>query len=55
MNKIYYAKAVYGKEEINAVNNVLKNSPLSLMDGKNVKEFEKKNSKNFWEKIWING
>ena len=40
-NKIYYVKAVYGKKEINAVTNVLKNNSLSLMDGKNVKNFEK--------------
>ena len=38
MRKVYYAKAVYGKNEINAVTNVLKNSALSLMDGKKVKE-----------------
>lgn len=53
MSKIYYAKAVYGKEEINAVNNVLKNSPLSLMDGKNVKEFEKKIAKIFGKKYGL--
>jgi len=38
-NKVYYAKAVYGKEEIKAVNEVLKNN-LVLMDGPKVKEFE---------------
>ena len=47
MRKVYYAKAVYGKNEINAVTNVLKNSALSLMDGKKVKEFEKKVSNLF--------
>ena len=36
-NKIYYGKAIYGKEEINASIAVLKNNSLSLMDGKNVK------------------
>ena len=46
-NKIYYAKAVYGESEIKAVNNVLKNSSLSLMDGKHVKNFEKIVSKIF--------
>ena len=46
-NKIYYAKAVYGENEIKAVNNVLKNSSLSLMDGKHVKNFEKIVSKIF--------
>ena len=40
-NKVYYAKAVYGKEEIKAVNEVLKNN-LALMDGPKVKEFEKR-------------
>ena len=34
MNKIYYAKANYGKEEIFAVNKVLKNSRLNLVDSK---------------------
>jgi CDP-6-deoxy-D-xylo-4-hexulose-3-dehydrase len=41
MKKIFYSKASYGQKEINAVLNVLKN-PLSLMDGKNVRNFEKK-------------
>ena len=40
-NKVYYAEAVYGKEEIKAVNEVLKNN-LTLMDGPKVKEFEKR-------------
>ena len=38
--KIYYGKAIYGKEEINASIKVLRNSSLSLMDGKNVKKLE---------------
>ena len=42
MKKIFYAKASYGQDEINAVLKVLKN-PLTLMDGKNVKNFEKQN------------
>ncbi len=41
MKKIFYAKAVYGKNEITAATNVLKKNPLSLMDGKNVKKLEK--------------
>ena len=53
MNKVYYAKAVYGKKEIDAVNHVLKNSSLSLMDGKKVKLFEKKVSKLFGKKYGL--
>ena len=41
-NKIYYAKAKYGKSEISAVNKVLKNQRLNLMNSNNVKLFEKK-------------
>lgn len=52
-NKIYYAKAVYGKDEINAVNDVLKNSSLSLMDGKRVKKFEKIVAKLFGKKYGL--
>ena len=47
MKKIYYGKAVYGSKEINAVNKVLKNESLSLVDGKNVKKLEKVVSKLF--------
>ena len=43
------------KKEINAVLNVLKNDSLSLIDGKKVKNFRKKNISNFWKKIWFNG
>ena len=39
--KIYYGKAVYGKEEINASLNVLKNKSLTLIDGPSVKKLEK--------------
>ena len=41
MKKIYYGKAVYDSKEINAVNKVLKNNSLSLVDGVNVKALEK--------------
>ena len=51
-NKVYYANAVYGKEEINAVNKVLKNH-LTLMDGPLVKEFENKVAKIFGKKYGI--
>ena len=42
MKKIYYCKAVYDYKEIKAVTKVLKEQPLQLIDGKNVKKFEKK-------------
>jgi len=37
--RVFYAQAVYGDEEIEAVNEVLRNS-LALMDGPKVREFE---------------
>jgi CDP-4-dehydro-6-deoxyglucose reductase, E1 len=49
MNKIFYAKASYGQKEIDAVIKVLKN-PLTLMDGKNVRTFEKKVASLFGKK-----
>ena len=52
--KIYYGKAVYGKEEINASLNVLKNKSLTLIDGPSVKKLEKNIASTFG-KIWING
>jgi len=52
MKKVYYANAVYGKEEVNAVNKVLKNH-LILMDGPLVKEFENKVAKIFGKKYGI--
>ena len=45
MKKIYYGKAVYGKNEISAVIKVLKNNSLTLIDGPNVKKLEKVVSK----------
>ena len=51
--KIYYGKAIYGKEEINASIKVLRNSSLSLMDGKNVKKLEEKVSKIFGKKFGL--
>ena len=53
MKKIYYGKAVYDSKEINAVNKVLKNDSLSLVDGKNVKELEKVVSKIFGKKYGL--
>ena len=53
MRKIYYGKAVYDSREINAVNSVLKNNSLSLVDGPNVKILEKKVSKLFGKKYGL--
>ena len=53
MKKIYYGKAVYDKKEINAVLNVLKNDSLTLIDGKKVKELEKKVSSLFGKKYGL--
>ena len=50
MKKIYYGKAVYDNKEINAVLRVLKNDSLTLIDGKKVKELEKKVSGIFGKK-----
>ena len=41
MPKIYYGRAVYDKNEAQAVNKVLKNESLTLVDGKYVKKLEK--------------
>ena len=48
--KIYYGKAVYGKEEIKASLDVLKNKSLSLIDGKSVKKLENKIANTFGKK-----
>ena len=53
MEKVYYGKAVYNFKEINAVNKVLKNDSLSLVDGKNVKKLEKTFSKLFGKKYGL--
>ena len=51
--KIYYAKANYGNEEINAVNKVLKKQRLNLMNSNNVKLFENKIAKLFNKKYGL--
>jgi len=53
MKKIYYGKAIYNYKEINAVTNVLKNKPLSLMDGENVRNLEKKVATLFGKKYGL--
>ena len=52
MDKVYYANAVYGKEEVAAVNKVLKNH-LTLMDGPLVKEFEQRVARVFGKKYGV--
>ena len=52
--RVYYGKAVYGKEEIAATLDVLKNKSISLIDGPSVKELEKKYQK-YLGKIWSYG
>ena len=51
--KIYYGKAVYGKEEIKASLNVLKKKSLSLIDGPSVKKLELLISKTFGKKFGL--
>jgi CDP-6-deoxy-D-xylo-4-hexulose-3-dehydrase len=51
--KIYYSKAVYDNREIQAVIKTLKNSPLKLMDGPQVKLFEKKIAAVFGKKYGL--
>ncbi len=53
MKKIYYGRAVYDQKEVNAAVNVLKNSSLSLTDGKKVKELERKISKLFGKRYGL--
>jgi len=53
MKKIYYGKAVYDNKEVNAVLRVLKNDSLTLIDGKKVKELEKKVSQIFGKKYGL--
>jgi len=48
--KIYYGLAVYDNKEIKAVNNVLKNKKLTLIDGPSVKKFEEEVAKLFGKK-----
>ena len=51
--KIYYGKAVYGKEEIKASLDVLKQKSLSLIDGKSVKKLENKIANTFGKKYGL--
>lgn len=40
--RVFYAQAVYGEEEIDAVADVLRNQSLALMSGPSVKSFERR-------------
>ena len=40
--KIFYGKAVYNRDEINAAVSVLKNKSLTLIDGPSVKSWKRK-------------
>ena len=51
--KIYYGKAVYGKEEVQASLNVLKKKSLSLIDGPSVKKLENLIAKTFGKKYGL--
>jgi CDP-4-dehydro-6-deoxyglucose reductase, E1 len=51
--RVYYGKAVYGKEEIAATLDVLKNKSISLIDGPSVKELERKIAKIFGKKFGL--
>ncbi len=51
--RVYYGKAVYGKEEIAASLDVLKNKSINLIDGPSVKNLEKKISKVFGKKYGL--
>ena len=54
MEKIFYGKAVYDHNEINAVIRVLKKNSLNLIDGPHVKKLEK-SVKHIRQKIWAYG
>jgi CDP-4-dehydro-6-deoxyglucose reductase, E1 len=45
--RVYYAEAIYGDEEIEAVTSVLRDKSLTLMDGPSVKKFEQRVSETF--------
>ena len=51
--RVYYGKAVYGKQEINATIDVLKKKSINLIDGPSVKELERKIAKVFGKKYGL--
>ena len=51
--KIYYGKAVYGREEVQASLNVLKKKSLSLIDGPSVKKLESLIAKTFGKRFGL--
>ena len=50
--RVFYAKALYGREEIDAVIDVLENSPLTLMGGPAVGKFENRDHISLLEVIY---
>ena len=53
MKKIYYGQAIYDNKEIKAVNRVLKNNRLNLIDGPHVKKLETILIKKFGKKYGL--
>ncbi len=53
MKRVLYAEAVYGQPEIDAVVDVLKNSPHALMGGPRVAEFERRVAALFGKKFGL--
>ena len=53
MKKIYYGQAVYDNKEVKAVNRVLKNNRLNLIDGPHVKKLETILIKKFGKKYGL--
>lgn len=51
--RVFYAEAVYGEEEIEAVVKVLRNKSLTLMDGPSVKTFEARVAEIFGKKYGL--
>ncbi|MBL6928775.1 MAG: DegT/DnrJ/EryC1/StrS family aminotransferase [Rhodospirillales bacterium] len=51
--RVFYAQAVYGDEEIEAVTQVLKNKSLTLMDGPSVRTFEARVAETFGKRFGL--
>ncbi len=49
--KVFYAQSIYGREEIEAVVDVLENDSLALMGGRRVTEFEQRVADRFGKKF----
>lgn len=51
--RVFYAQAVYGREEVEAVNDVLVNEPLALMGGPRVEAFEARVAEKFGKRLGL--